>query len=365
MSKHLSRRARSSSFIAVIVIGIASIVFSEIPATSLPVTTAGARRASASGYWMVASDGGIFAYGDAAFYGSSGAIHLNRPIVGMAPAVNELANGLTTPSSGSTTTMLPPPGYTSSQSILDDHFAGTSLDPTKWVTYLGSSGTVWNNYGSLPTPYSGPNVPGSGNEVAMFGPSQVSVDNGLTLTAQRNTNQYAGTYPWISGVVTTEGKFSLPATGWYVQVKARMPDQSRGMWPAIWFLPGAPGPAFNEIDGYEGGFVGPGDPNTLMNSDYFANQGQQDQLAPLGFDSSAGYHVYGVRYVPGQSITAYVDGRQVYQVLASSGVSITSESYQIMLELQVAAQQTSGWHTTVNASTPTSTMSVAEVQAYS
>ena len=37
------------------------------------------------GYWLVASDGGIFTYGDAGFYGSTGGIHLNKPIVGMAP----------------------------------------------------------------------------------------------------------------------------------------------------------------------------------------------------------------------------------------------------------------------------------------
>jgi len=36
------------------------------------------------GYWLVASDGGIFSFGDAAFYGSTGAIHLAQPIVGMA-----------------------------------------------------------------------------------------------------------------------------------------------------------------------------------------------------------------------------------------------------------------------------------------
>ena len=36
------------------------------------------------GYWLVASDGGIFAFGDARFYGSTGAIPLNRPVVGMA-----------------------------------------------------------------------------------------------------------------------------------------------------------------------------------------------------------------------------------------------------------------------------------------
>ena len=37
------------------------------------------------GYWMVASDGGIFTFGDAGFYGSTGAMVLNKPIVGMAP----------------------------------------------------------------------------------------------------------------------------------------------------------------------------------------------------------------------------------------------------------------------------------------
>ncbi len=36
------------------------------------------------GYWEVASDGGLFAFGNAAFYGSMGGSPLNRPIVGMA-----------------------------------------------------------------------------------------------------------------------------------------------------------------------------------------------------------------------------------------------------------------------------------------
>jgi hypothetical protein len=34
---------------------------------------------------MVASDGGIFAFGDAAFFGSTGNLRLNRPIVSMEP----------------------------------------------------------------------------------------------------------------------------------------------------------------------------------------------------------------------------------------------------------------------------------------
>ena len=39
---------------------------------------------SGHGYWLVASDGGIFAFGDAAFHGSMGATMLNQPVVGMA-----------------------------------------------------------------------------------------------------------------------------------------------------------------------------------------------------------------------------------------------------------------------------------------
>jgi hypothetical protein len=37
------------------------------------------------GYWLVATDGGIFSYGDAQFFGSTGDLTLNKPIVGMAP----------------------------------------------------------------------------------------------------------------------------------------------------------------------------------------------------------------------------------------------------------------------------------------
>ena len=47
------------------------------------------------GYWQVATDGGIFAFGDAAFYGSLGAHPLNQPIVAMtsAPTAGLLAGG--------------------------------------------------------------------------------------------------------------------------------------------------------------------------------------------------------------------------------------------------------------------------------
>jgi len=48
------------------------------PAVGMAATPGG------GGYWEVASDGGIFSFGDAQFYGSMGGKPLNKPIVGMA-----------------------------------------------------------------------------------------------------------------------------------------------------------------------------------------------------------------------------------------------------------------------------------------
>jgi hypothetical protein len=51
-----------------------------VPTTS----TASTRKPPTGGYWLDASDGGIFAFGNAGFYGSTGNITLNKPVVGMA-----------------------------------------------------------------------------------------------------------------------------------------------------------------------------------------------------------------------------------------------------------------------------------------
>jgi len=40
------------------------------------------------GYWLVGSDGGIFTFGSAQFYGSTGNIRLNRPVVGITPTAD-------------------------------------------------------------------------------------------------------------------------------------------------------------------------------------------------------------------------------------------------------------------------------------
>jgi len=59
------------------------------------------------GYWEVASDGGIFSFGDAAFYGSMGGKHLNAPIVGIAAAPTGPATGRSPPTAASSTSARP------------------------------------------------------------------------------------------------------------------------------------------------------------------------------------------------------------------------------------------------------------------
>jgi hypothetical protein len=55
------------------------------PTTTLASFITGmAATPDGKGYWLVAADGGVFAYGDAPFEGSLGALRLSGPVVGMA-----------------------------------------------------------------------------------------------------------------------------------------------------------------------------------------------------------------------------------------------------------------------------------------
>jgi hypothetical protein len=47
-----------------------------------------AQTPAQGGYWLVASDGGIFSFGDVQFWGSTGNLVLNKPVVGMAATPN-------------------------------------------------------------------------------------------------------------------------------------------------------------------------------------------------------------------------------------------------------------------------------------
>jgi hypothetical protein len=378
------------------------------PAQGLAPVSAITSSPDGQGYLEAATNGALYPHGDAAApVGSTKGMSLTEPVVGVATVTITISTGgsttttteppTTTPSTAppsttpttepptttpttrpatttpttapptttttappTTTTapagvMAPPSGYTSSQMTFDDTFSGSSLNTSNWTPSL-APGSTWNDE-SLP---SGDSSAGS-NQAAYWAPSQATVDNGLTLAARQTTSADAGYskgFKWVSGVITS--KFTLPTSGWYVQIRAKMPDTSDGMWPALWFLPSN---SAQEFDGYEGGWPG-SSPNDQGHSDLFLGSGQQQNVwSTGGTDITSGYNTYGFEYVPGKSVTVYLNGKQVDQVSSSS---VASEAYYLLIELQVASSNTSGWHTSLSSSTPSpSNMSISEVQVYS
>jgi hypothetical protein len=104
-----------------------------------------------AGYWLVASDGGIFTFGDAGYYGSTGAVHLNQPIVGMATTPDGKGYWLVASDGGIFT--FGDAGYFGSAAASDDHgnmvaLASASNGQGYWVA--GSNGGV-DPFGAAPS----------------------------------------------------------------------------------------------------------------------------------------------------------------------------------------------------------------------
>jgi len=250
------------------------------------------------GYWLVGSDGGIFAFGDARFRGSEGAVHLNEPIVGIAAPEPTVVSSLAP--------QAPPGAGGSWKLILSDGFTAPTLDSNLWNTC----------YPWFPDPSSGCTNFGNA-ELEWYLPSQVVVANGmLQLEAQRlptlgtNVNGLTETYPWTSGMVTSFGHAAF--TYGYVQVVARVP-KGDGLWPALWLLPQSLAwpPEIDIMEVY-------GSSTTQVDfTNHTTATAQQTVTDHTGEDLAAGYHTYAIDWEPG-SIIWYLDGQQTFAV--SSGV---------------------------------------------
>ena len=89
-------RAKGYTFVSICGVGpnygpqvSATYAFGNAPVPGPPITSnlplvGAAATSDGGGYWEVASDGGVFSFGDAAFHGSMGGRPLNAPIVGIA-----------------------------------------------------------------------------------------------------------------------------------------------------------------------------------------------------------------------------------------------------------------------------------------
>jgi hypothetical protein len=263
----------------------------------------------------------------------------------------DLAALTPTPPPPPPTTMPAPPGYT--HLWLEETFPGPALDRTKWNPWYGP-GVRWD-VKNLGAPYSS----GGSNQAAYWSPAQITLNNGLALTARRTVpgDVGYGKLPWVSGCITTAQP--LPSTGCYVQVKARRCDSASGMWPADWLLPNS---SEQELDGYEGGWPG-ANPNQQGHSDTFFGSGQVQAVWQAGVDLTAADHVYGYQFIPGNpgTFSTYFDGKLVRP---STG-ALSPEAYYLFLQLQVYSGGSGQWHTEVTGATPNPSLSLySEVQIW-
>ncbi|MER8527674.1 MULTISPECIES: family 16 glycosylhydrolase [unclassified Mesorhizobium] len=263
-------------------------------------------------------------------------------------------------------TLSAPAGFASSDLVFEENFSGTALD-SDWHTYITSNaanGWPWNSNGS------GGSNAGSQYYADYDVPSQVSVSNGaLDLTAikqpisgiNQGTTQ---TYPVTSGAVSSYGNFEF--NGGYLQISMKAPSGD-GAWPALWLLPGhgagSSGDNF-EIDMQEGGFTGSGPADQMFSWHLHSPSGWVGNSIDTGTDLTAGFHTYGINWVPGQSITWYLDGHQMAQV-TSAQAPIPDEPMELIMNNGVANSNVTGWHTALDGSTPSSMqMQVDQIQLY-
>ena len=259
-------------------------------------------------------------------------------------------------------TMAPPAGYSASQLIFDDQFSGTSLNSAHWNTFMGGQGGQFWSADGLPAADS---AAGTFFHQTYFSPSQVRVNDGLTLTMVPDTKYSSLGYRYRSGVVTTDHKFAL--RGGYVQIKAKMSDASLGGWPGIWFIHPSSGGGAQEIDLQEGGFTpttaglpsSTPENNIFVSTYHTASGSQSDFSFVTPKPMNAGFNIYGMQYIPGRSIKTYFNGRLV----GSWTRSISTTPYEIVIWNTQASVNASGFHTTGESPNP-SDLTVAEVQAY-
>ncbi|HEY3943306.1 MAG TPA: glycoside hydrolase family 16 protein [Acidimicrobiales bacterium] len=262
-----------------------------------------------------------------------------------------------------------PSGYSASELTFQDTFGGTSLNQSNWNTYItsnGSGGAPWNSNGAGG---SGVQNPRGITSLDYDLPTQLSVDNGLAIMAQQtptpgDLHGAPQSFSWRSGVISSYDKFET--LGGYVQIEAKVPT-GNGLWPAFWMLPGPSGTAGDnfEIDIFEGGFLsGASPPDDVYSWHLETPAGPTGGTTNVGVNVTAGYHVYAIEWVPGQSIRWFFDGRQVGE-LTRSQAPIPDEPMELIMNLGVASPATGTYRSIPDASTPRSaTMLVHEVQVY-
>jgi beta-glucanase (GH16 family) len=194
--------------------------------------------------------------------------------------------------------------------IFDDEFGGSRLDRSKWSTGWYGSGIT------------GPVNP---SEAQCYDPAQVTVAQGqldlqlVSRTVRCSTSSGQITRPYVSGIVTTNGRFAF--THGYLEARVWMPGtRTIADWPAVWAV-GHNWPSGGELDVVEG----------------LGGQACWHFHDPSGAPGGCsrrrfrgGWHTFGANWRNGV-VTWYYDGTKVGSV--TSG--ITSDPMYLVLGLDV------------------------------
>lgn len=275
----------------------------------------------------------------------------------------------------SSSVMAPPAGYTASQLIFEDQFTGATLNANNWNPWMGQNGNRWGDLGRLPSPYSA----GSNNAATTISydncyPAGTAVDNGagihlltgasgLQAIASPDMTYSSLGYTWAGAQISSYGHMYLPATGGFLQIRAKMPDQRWGGWGALWLLPNG-GTDGSEFDIIDGGVNVAGNGNSASNSTMFSKWfgTGEGSFYSAGVDLTADFHTYGVEYKPGYWFKVYLDGKLIHTW--TNGVS-SNAAYEIIITNQIANPSDSGWHSVPDANHQVPfTLTVDDVQIY-
>jgi beta-glucanase (GH16 family) len=188
--------------------------------------------------------------------------------------------------------------------VWGDEFDGRRIDRSRW--------TIANTLGK----------PQYAGELNSYDWSEVDVAGGSLILRSRPRPQprLAGTTAYISGRVSTQGKFAFLYGR--VEIRAKLPG-TPGVWPAIWMLP-ADGSWPPEVDVIE--LLG-GEPRRVYMTNHYGprSQPRSDQGSYLGPNFTAGYHVFTLEWAPGvmrwlvdgverKVVTANVPDRAMYLI---------------------------------------------------
>jgi beta-glucanase (GH16 family) len=215
-----------------------------------------------------------------------------------------------------------------------------ALDTSSWNSFITAAvteGDAWN-----PTADGGSGYNVGGYPIAYFEPSNlVRHPNGsFTITASPGTLQPG--YKWTSGVVSSYGTYSV--LGGYISIEAQMPSMSDGAWPGLFLLPGPGNTKNDEIDVFEGGMtLGKDNPNYNFSGFVHNNLKTSGDTVKVRPSLSGAYHDYGVKWVPGKSLTWYLDGKQLFEV-TSKQFTIPASTMELIAELEIVSPQAASWH---------------------